>query len=130
MERIRRPIYMSIGLILTGLGIVAAFIPLLPTTGFLIIAVYFFARSSPRLERWILDHNVFGPPVVAWRDHGAIPPRAKKLAFAGMAVGLVCFVYFAKPGLWLLLIGLFVILSSAIYVGTRPDGPGDQQGAD
>lgn len=130
MERIRRPIYMSIGLLLTGLGIVAAFIPLLPTTGFLIIAAYFFARSSPRLEAWILEHDVFGPPVVAWRDHGAIPRRAKRFAFSGMAVGLVCFVYFAQPGLWLFLIGLVVILSSAVYVGTRPDGPDDKEVSD
>lgn len=127
METIRRHLYMGIGLILTGLGIAAAFIPLLPTTGFLIAAVYFFARSSPRLERWILEHDVFGPPVVAWRDHGAIPKRAKLLAFAGMTFGFLCFVYFAQPGLRLFLFGFSVILSSAIYVGTRPDGPHSEE---
>ena len=125
MQQLKRPVYLLLGLILAGIGVIAAFVPLLPSTIFFILAVYFFARSSPRLEAWILDHSLFGPPVIAWQEHGAIPRKAKYLAFTGMALGMVSFIYFAQPGLWLLLFGGAIIAGSALYVGTRPDGPAD-----
>ena len=123
MDRLKQPLYTAIGLLFAGIGIAAAFLPVLPSTIFFILAVYFFARSSPRLEAWILEHKVFGPPVVAWRDYGAIPRRAKYFAFSGMALGFVLFVFFAQPNLWFLSGVSLFFASGAIYVGTRPDGP-------
>ena len=72
-----RALYLVLGLGFTGLGIAGAFLPLLPTTVFLILAAGCFARSSPRLEAWILGHRRFGPLVRAWRENGAIPRKAK-----------------------------------------------------
>lgn len=123
MEKLKRPLYSFVGLVLAGIGIAAAFLPLLPSTVFFLGAVYFFARSSPRLEAWILDHQIFGPPVVAWQEHRAIPRKAKYLAFTGMALGFLSFLYFAQPGLWLLIGVAIFFIGSALYVGTRPDGP-------
>jgi len=123
MEQLKRPFFMSIGLVLSSIGIAGAFLPILPSTIFFIGAAYFFARSSPRLEAWILTHPVFGPPVVAWQHHGAIPRKAKYLAFAGMVVGFVSFLYAVQPELWLLTSVAVFFAASALYVGTRPDGP-------
>lgn len=123
MERLKRPFYISVGLLLSGIGIAAAFLPLLPSTIFFIGAVYFFARSSPRLEAWILSHPLFGPPVLAWQQHRAIPRKAKYLAFTGMALGFVSFVVFARPSIGLLIGVMLFFAASALYVGTRPDGP-------
>ncbi|TLP49111.1 DUF454 domain-containing protein [Cohaesibacter sp. CAU 1516] len=130
MEHLKRPFFMSIGLILSGIGIAGAFLPVLPSTIFFIGAAYFFARSSPRLEAWLLTHPLFGPPVVAWQDHGAIPRKAKYLAFAGMALGFVSFLYLVQPGLWLLVGVSLFFAASALYVGTRPDGPTPNPGSD
>ena len=75
------------------------------------------------MENWLLRHPLFGPQVVAWRDYGAIPRKAKYFAFAGMAFGFAMFVTVVRPGVWLLLAVILFFAGSALYVGTRPDGP-------
>jgi uncharacterized membrane protein YbaN (DUF454 family) len=117
-----RGLYLTAGIILTGIGIVGAFLPLLPTTIFLIMAAWCFGRSSPRFEAWLLNHPQFGPPLRAWRSSGAIPRRAKYLAFTGMAAGYAIFYVSAAPRWPAALLVAAVMLCSAIYVGTRPEG--------
>ncbi|WP_210252401.1 YbaN family protein [Devosia marina] len=117
-----RPIYLLLGLATTGIGIVGAFLPLLPTTPLLILATWFFARSSPRLERWLLEHPRFGGLLRAWRDQGAIPRRAKILACCGIAVGVVFFWIGARPGYWLWLTGAAILGGSAGFILSRPNG--------
>lgn len=119
----KRWVFLLLGLVLTGLGIVGAFVPLMPTTIFLILAAGCFTHSSPRLEKWLLEHAQFGPTLRAWRENGAIPPRAKALACAGMALGFVLFFAFAHPGL-LLALGVGAALAAcAAFVLSRPSGP-------
>jgi len=112
--------WLVLGLINVVLGAVGAILPLMPTTIFLILAAACFARSSPRLETWLLDHPRFGPTLRAWRREGAIPRRGKIAACCGMALGFALFLRGAHPG-WLLalLVGL-LIGSCAAYVVTRP----------
>jgi uncharacterized membrane protein YbaN (DUF454 family) len=117
-----RPLYLILGLASTALGIAGAFLPLVPTTPLLILATWFFARSSPRLERWLVEHKRFGPLLRAWREEGAIPRRAKILACCGIAVGVVFFWIGAKPGYWLWLAGAAVLGGSAGYILSRPSG--------
>jgi hypothetical protein len=119
----QRSVFLVLGLAFTGLGIVGAFLPLLPTTVFLIVAAACFARSSPRLEAWILEHRQFGPLVQAWRENGAIPPRAKALAVAGMSLGYLGFYLGARPGLPLALVVAVLMAACAAFVLSRPDGP-------
>jgi uncharacterized membrane protein YbaN (DUF454 family) len=59
--RLTRRVYLALGFIFIALGFVGVFLPVLPTTPFLIIATACFARSSPRLENWLLSHSRFGP---------------------------------------------------------------------
>src|SRR5690606_6797076 len=100
MEPMRR-LYLVIGLSFVALGFVGAFLPVLPTTPFLLLAVACFARSSPRLERWLLNHPRFGGALRAWREHGAIPRTAKLMATAGIAFGFLFFLILSNPGPWL-----------------------------
>ncbi|MCV6547171.1 MAG: YbaN family protein [Cohaesibacter sp.] len=126
MKQLERGLYLTLGLVMSGVGIIGAFLPVMPSTIFFMAAAFCFARSSPRLEAWILNHPLFGPPVVAWRDHQAIPRKAKYTAFGGMAFGFMSFLYFAKPDWYLLLPVMAFFLYSAWYVGSRPEGPTDQ----
>ena len=116
-----RLVFLLLGLASTAMGVIGAFVPLLPTTVFLIIAAACFARSSPRLEAWILAHGRFGPLVRAWRDNGAIPRKAKLLACGGMAIGFAVFFVSANPGLWLALGVAAGLAACAIFVVSRPE---------
>jgi uncharacterized membrane protein YbaN (DUF454 family) len=118
-----RPLFLILGLLFVGLGVVGAFLPLMPTTIFLILAAGCFTRSSPRLERWLLDHRRFGPLLRAWREHGAIPRRAKALACAGIAFGYGVFLWGVHPPLWLGAGVAVLLLASAVFILSRPTGP-------
>ncbi len=118
-----RTLYLLLGFGFTALGVAGAFLPLLPTTVFLILAAACFAKSSPRMEAWILNHKQFGPLVRDWRAHGAIPKRAKVLACAGMATGFAIFFLSVHPGLWLGLGVAAALGACAAFVVSRPSAP-------
>jgi uncharacterized membrane protein YbaN (DUF454 family) len=112
--------YFCLGWLMVALGFIGAFVPLMPTTVFLILASWFFARSSPRLEAWLLGHPRFGATLRAWHETGAVPRGAKVMACIGMTAGFVLFCIGAHPGLWLALLVAGVMLASALYVVSRP----------
>lgn len=66
-----------LGCISCVLGIVGIFVPLLPTTPFLLLSAALWVRSSPRLYGWLLAHPCFGEYVRNFRENRAIPLRAK-----------------------------------------------------
>lgn len=120
---LRRSLYIALGFVMLALGIIGAFLPVMPTTIFLILSAWFFGRSSPRLEAWLLNHPRFGPSLRAWRENGAVPRKAKVFACIGMAFGYILFFVAAHPTLWLALLVAAFILASAAYVVTRPEPP-------
>lgn len=81
-----RALWVGAGMLALATGIVGIFLPLLPTTPFVLVAAFCFARGSERCEQWLLLHPRFGPMVRNWRDRRAIPLRVKQLAWVSMAV--------------------------------------------
>ena len=120
-DRLLRPVYFVLGLVCVALGVIGAFVPLMPSTIFLILAAWAFARSSTRLEAWLMQHRQFGPVLQAWRRERVIPRRAKWLACLGMTVGLLLFVLGAHPEPWLLAVVTLLLLGCAAYVASRPE---------
>lgn len=111
--------YRALGMAALGLGIAGAFLPLLPTTVFLIIAAWAFGKSAPKLRARLYAHKRFGPTLEAWDRRGAIPPRAKLAAVIGMGLSLVV-VMITAANPWVPM-GVGVVLTlCALYVLTRP----------
>lgn len=121
MSKILRPLYFIAGVLLVVIGIIGIFVPLLPTTGPLILAAWCFARSSKRAEAWLLSNRQFGPAIIAWRQNGAIARKHKLMAVGGMALGLVLFWIGAHPEWWLGLLVAAALLACAAFVWTRPE---------
>jgi len=115
-----RALWLALGWLFVLLGFVGAFLPLMPTTIFLILAVGCFARSSPQLEAWLLDHPRFGPSLRAWRENGAITRKGKLLACAGMALGYAIFWFTARPGLTVDVVVALALAGCAAFVLSRP----------
>jgi uncharacterized protein len=120
-----RIIYFCLGWVMVALGVIGLVMPLMPGVVFLIVAAACFARPSPRLEAWLLDHPTFGKPLRDWRAAGAIPRPAKAMACAGMAIGFVVFCYSVNPSMPLAAGVAVLFLACAAYVVSRP-GIADQ----
>ena len=72
-------VLLALGWICVSLGFIGIFVPGLPTTIFLIIALWAFTKSSKRLRNWLLNHKRFGPILRNWQEHRVVPLRAKIL---------------------------------------------------
>lgn len=95
----RKPVYRALGVLSVLLGMIGVVLPLLPTTPFLILAAFFFARSHPEWEARLLADPRVGPAIRAWRERGAIPLLAKRLATLLLALSAVVG-WFGLPGDW------------------------------
>ena len=115
-----RIIYLSLGWVMVALGAIGLVMPLMPGAVFLLVAVWCFARSSPRFEAWLLDHPTFGKSLRDWRAAGAIPRPAKAMACAGMTVGFAVFWYGIDPSPPLAAGVAILFLACAAYVVSRP----------
>lgn len=116
-----RLLFLLLGWLFVGLGIAGAFLPILPTTPFLLLAVACFARSSPKLEAWLIEHPRLGPPLKNWRREGAISRRAKVAAVTLMTASYAVFWFGTSPPLWRAMIVAAVMILPAIFVVTRPE---------
>lgn len=100
-------------------------LPVMPTTVFLLIALWAFSRSSLRFHRWLFDHPLLGPSIRDWHRHRVIPRQAKLLAVTMMTASLLYVTLFVARG-WALPVALAIVLAPvAGYIVSRPGRAAD-----
>ncbi len=103
-----------------SIGVLGIFLPLLPTTVFMLIAIYCASRGSPRFETWIRSRHYVGPLLVTWEQERAIPKRAKIVAVCTIAVSAIIIVWSLGPG-WLSGSVVALLMLIALWLATRPE---------
>ena len=94
-------IFAALGTLFLVLGVIGIFLPVLPTTPFLLLATACYARSSRRVYNWLMNHPTFGPLIVEWRTYRSIPRRIKRLAIVMIVLTFgSSILFFVKDG-WL-----------------------------
>jgi uncharacterized membrane protein YbaN (DUF454 family) len=112
-----RGLLLAAGVTCVALGVVGIFLPLLPTTPFMLLAAACFARSSRRFHEWLLANRTFGPLILEWEKHRSLPRRTKLTAIVLMSLTLaVSIVFFVeRPWLQALLAAFGVLLAVWMY---------------
>lgn len=117
----RRRLLLSAGILSTSLGLVGIVVPVLPTTPFLLLAAYCFARSSARLEHWLLHNRVFGRYISGYVLGTGLPRSAKAVTIALLWIGIGVSAIFLTDRLLVRLLLAGVAVGVTVHVATiRP----------
>lgn len=127
MELGIRVFWLVTGLLAVVVGAIGAVVPLLPTTPFLLIAAFAFARSSKRLTRWLHEHPSFGPLIDNWQRYGSIDRRAKRLSLIVIVATPIITFIIGAPW-WAIAAQVAVLACSATFILTRPLPPHERAG--
>lgn len=110
---------LALGFVAVFAGTVGVFVPLLPTTPFLILAVFLFSKSSPRFHSWLLNHPRFGETLRNWESHQVIPLKAKILATFFVSLGIAFAAFYKNLEEKYIFIISLVMFFVLFYIWTR-----------
>lgn len=114
--------YLSLGGLCVALGTIGVLVPGLPTTVFMIVALWAFTKSSPKMRDWLYNHRHFGPALQNWVKHRSIPTRARQIALASLLISALV-IGQTVSGLACLAFILFVCTPVASFLWTLPTNP-------
>jgi uncharacterized membrane protein YbaN (DUF454 family) len=111
-----RPILIVLGFVAVGLAVVGIFVPILPTTPFLLLAAFFFARSSPRFYVWLHTNRWFGAYLANYRAGRGLPRREKLLTLAALWIAILLSVTFVLSIWWPRAILLLIAAAVTVHL--------------
>ena len=117
---IRQKLFLMVGCTSLALGFAGVFLPVLPTTPFILLSAFCFSRSSPRLHRWLLSHPTFGALLSDWENGGVIRPRAKLCSILLMNGFIAYALLFPRTQLLLKAILATIAISVSAFILSRP----------
>jgi len=105
-----------------ALAIIGAFVPVMPTVPFVLLAAWAATRSSPRLAHWLETHPRMGPYIRDWRQGGVVNRPAKWVATVMMAMGAATMSLFVRPW-WVPVSAITIMTGVGIWLWLRPEHP-------
>ncbi len=116
LSTITRLALLIIGLLSIGLGVLGIFLPLLPTTPFLLLAAYCFIRSSNRLYNWLIGNKFLGHYIHNYIENRAIEPRVKWFTIALLWISILTSVFTLNVAVWIKTLLLIIAIGVTIHV--------------
>mgnify|MGYP001183909489 CR=1 FL=1 len=117
--KISKYILIALGWVCVGLAFIGAIIPGIPTTIFLIIALWAFAKSSKKFHTWLLNHRKFGPILQNWESYKVVPKNAKIIMVVLQILAVIILYWFTKSLLYASMLAILLIFV-ARYVISLP----------
>ncbi len=112
--------YFTLGWLFFITGLIGAVLPVLPTTIFMILALWAFSKSSKKFHDWLYTHKIFGPPLQQWQEYKVIPVQAKILAVIMISSSMIVIYFFTIIKIqYVIMIGI-IMLSVIIYILSKP----------
>jgi len=118
-----KPIYFILGWIFFTIGAIGVLLPVLPTTPFMLLALWAFSRSSERFYRWLYQHKLFGPPLQMWKQYRVIPLAAKIMSVSFMSISFIYMVVFSPVSVLLKASIAAVMVYGAWFILSKPSAP-------
>ena len=118
-----RVIYFIAGWIFFSLGIIGLLLPVMPTTPFMLLALWAFSRSSERFHNWLYHHKLFGPPLQMWQRHRVIPLAAKIVSVGFMSISFIFMLVYLPFAIYLKIGIAALMIFGAWFILTKPSRP-------
>ncbi|MGD8325614.1 MAG: YbaN family protein [Sphingomonadales bacterium] len=123
MKIFTRPVFFTLGLFFVAIGGLGVILPVLPTTPFMLLALWCFARSSKTFHDWLFHHRLFGPPLQRWESYRVIPLGAKIFALTSMTASAIYVLLVPRPPLYASLMMLAFMAYGAYFILSKPSRP-------
>jgi len=117
---IPRWLYKILGFSFLACGIVGAVLPLLPTTPMLLLALFCFNQSSPKMKFWIINHPWLGPPILRWQEKRTVSLKVKVWALSMMSISIATSLWFLVQNLTMCIFLVIVWTVSTFFLLRLP----------
>ncbi len=118
-----KPLLFLLGWCFFLLGAVGVVVPGLPTTPFMLLALWAFSKSSKRFHDWLYNHPFFGPPLQAWERDRVISLPVKVFALVAMVGALAYMIFGARVPAWVSILTAVIMAYGAYFILTKPSKP-------
>lgn len=120
MGSLGKPLLIGVGTLSIGLGVLGMFLPLLPTTVFLLLAAWCFSRSSPRFHAWLVNNRFLGSYISAYHEGRGMSLRDKWISLATLWVGIGVTAVFFVDVLWVRCLLIAIAVGVTIHIVRLP----------
>jgi uncharacterized membrane protein YbaN (DUF454 family) len=115
---VKKKLFAGFGVFCVFCGSVGIFLPLVPTTPFLLLAVYLFSRSSPRMHKLLLENKVFGKYIANYLSNAPIPIKQKLVSILTVWLGIGSTLYLVTLPCWVRYFLFFLIIALTAHIAT------------